>query len=206
MIINFLGDSITAGVGASNYSKCYVELVKSALNVEVNNYGISGTRIAKQIVHDDCDLPFYSRVEEMSPNADLVFVFGGTNDFDHGDAPLGDIDSKNVETFCGGLNVLLEKLILKYGKEKLCFILPLRRLYENAEKASRPKENLIDYIKAIKTILDTNGVQYIDTYNNGLPKPLTGCNENCFADGLHPNDKGYELLSKIIIDYIKTRK
>lgn len=206
MVINFLGDSITAGVGASNYSKCYVELVKSKLNVEVNNYGISGTRIAKQIVHDDCDLPFYSRVEEMSPNADLVFVFGGTNDFDHGDAPLGDISSKNVETFCGGLNVLLEKLVSKYGKEKLCFILPLRRLNETAEEVTRPKANLTEYIKVLKTILDFNGVKYIDTFENGLPKPITSLNEKCFADGLHPNDKGYELLSEIVIDYIKSRK
>lgn len=206
MLINFLGDSITAGVGASHHSKCYVELVKTKLNVEVNNYGISGTRIAKQIVHDDCDLPFYSRVEEMEANADLVFVFGGTNDFDHGDAPLGDIDSKNVETFCGGLNVLVEKLISKYGKDKLCFILPLRRINEKADEASRPKANLIDYINSIKTILNANGVQFIDTFENGLPKPKTSLNENCFADGLHPNDKGYELLSNIVIDYINARK
>lgn len=203
MVINFLGDSITAGVGASHYSKCYVELVKSKLNVTVNNYGINGTRIAKQIVHDDCDLPFYSRVEEMDANADLVFVFGGTNDFDHGDAPLGEIDSRNVETFCGGLNVLVEKLISKYGKEKLCFILPLRRINEDATSASRPKEDLTTYISAIKQILEKNAIKYIDTFNFSLPKPLTCKNENCFADGLHPNDKGYEFLSDIVVNYIK---
>lgn len=46
--INFLGDSITEGVAASSPEKCYVELVADLLNCEVRNYGISGTRFAKQ--------------------------------------------------------------------------------------------------------------------------------------------------------------
>ena len=205
MVINFLGDSITAGAGASTYSNCYVELVKTRLNITANNYGIGGTRIAKQIVTDDWDLPFYSRVDEMEANADLVFVFGGTNDFDHGDAPLGDIESTCVQTFCGALNALVEKLINKYGKDKLCFILPLRRINEKANEASRPKADLYDYITSIKQILEKNGINYIDTFNYGLPKPITTLNENCFADGLHPNDKGYEMLADIVIKYIKDR-
>ena len=46
MKINFLGDSITEGVGASAPENNYVSLVGKKTGHEVINYGISGTRIA----------------------------------------------------------------------------------------------------------------------------------------------------------------
>ena len=48
MKLLFLGDSITAGVGASTQDKRYTDLVAARLGCEIINYGISGTRIAKQ--------------------------------------------------------------------------------------------------------------------------------------------------------------
>ena len=46
--INFLGDSITEGVGASTPEKCFVSQIAQKTKAICNNYGISGTRIAKQ--------------------------------------------------------------------------------------------------------------------------------------------------------------
>ena len=46
--INFLGDSITAGVGASAKSKCYVNQIGLKVDT-VRNYGIGSTSIAYQI-------------------------------------------------------------------------------------------------------------------------------------------------------------
>ena len=48
MKILFLGDSITEGVGASSVEKRYTDLVGAKLNCHTVNYGISGTRIARQ--------------------------------------------------------------------------------------------------------------------------------------------------------------
>jgi len=46
---NFLGDSITEGVGTSGNDKRYFEIIKQKYGLHtVNGYGISGTRFAKQ--------------------------------------------------------------------------------------------------------------------------------------------------------------
>ena len=48
-VINFLGDSITEGVGASSAETRYVDRVAVLAGLaRANNYGISGTRIARQ--------------------------------------------------------------------------------------------------------------------------------------------------------------
>lgn len=44
----FLGDSITEGVGVSSPEKCYVSVFGKMSGAIVKNYGIGGTRIAKQ--------------------------------------------------------------------------------------------------------------------------------------------------------------
>lgn len=72
---------------------------------EVKNYGIGGTRIARQrekSEEEKFDQDFVKRADEMEEGADAVVVFGGTNDFGHGDAAIGDFDSRDVYTFYGG--------------------------------------------------------------------------------------------------------
>ena len=48
MKINFLGDSITEGACATASGMRYSSLACQMLGAEENNYGIGGTRIAKQ--------------------------------------------------------------------------------------------------------------------------------------------------------------
>lgn len=35
------------------------------------------------------------RVDEMDDDADIVIVFGGTNGYGHGDAPMEDFESRD---------------------------------------------------------------------------------------------------------------
>ena len=91
-----LGDSITEGVGVSDPANLYYNRVKDALgfrSVCVN--GISGSRFAAQITPTyfelRADRHFVSRVEEIDEDSDVIVVFGGTNDYGHGDAPIGTI-------------------------------------------------------------------------------------------------------------------
>lgn len=101
MIISFLGDSITQGVGASDLNKCYVSLVGKMLGCTVHNCGIGGTRIARRREYNyhSTDLDFNARVPFLDKKADYIVVFGGTNDHGHGDASLGDYYGKDVYTF-----------------------------------------------------------------------------------------------------------
>ena len=103
--INFLGDSITEGCCATAPELGYVEALKRTCGLaSVRNFGIGGTRIARQRIPSEepkYDRDFGSRIAEMDPDADIVIVFGGTNDHGHGDAPLGTDSDRTPDTFWG---------------------------------------------------------------------------------------------------------
>jgi len=206
MRILFLGDSITEGVGASAPETNYVSLVGKRTGHEVINYGVSGTRIARQkhvSASTRWDFDFRLRLTIMPDEADRVYIFGGTNDFGHGNLHLGKVGERVENTFVGGLYLLIDALIEKYGKEKLCFLLPLRRYDENPQRckgeyADELGAPLSEYIECMRAILSEYGIEYIDLYKNGFPKPEVNTGDEYTVDGLHPNDHGYEFLANII--------
>ena len=91
--INFLGDSITEGVGASSKETIFHAVLKKEVQLaEARNYGIGGTRFAVQKGTEArpkdnyVDInSFCERFDKMDDDADAVVVFGGTNDYGHGD-------------------------------------------------------------------------------------------------------------------------
>lgn len=206
----FLGDSITEGVGASSEANKYVNKVAEICGVEVKNFGVSGTRIARQSLPSGYilfDYDFQMRAEVMDKDADKVFVFGGTNDYGHGDAKIGDENDDSPYTFNGGLNNLMKRLIGTYGKDKICFILPIRRFLEEdlfgQGHRKEPTLNLKGYVDIIRSKCEKEGVDYIDLYNDGIPKPLTEKGDEYIADGLHPNDKGHLFIAEKIKEYLE---
>ena len=114
-VICFLGDSITEGHGTSAPDKKFSELIRKRCKLAAAyNYGIGGSRIARQSTKSEnprWDMDFCGRYTEMKDNADIVFVFGGTNDFGHGDAPIGEFTDRTPDTFYGGLHYLMSGLI-----------------------------------------------------------------------------------------------
>ena len=155
--INFLGDSITEGVGVSCKENRYPDLIAADCGAVCRNYGISGTRIAVQTTpsaEPSFDLHFPGRVAEMDPDADVIVVFGGTNDFGHGDAPIGTMADRTIDTFYGGLHVLYTSLIEKYPAAKIVIMTPLHRLNEDNPRGDgfKPRDVgvLKDYVEIIR--------------------------------------------------------
>ncbi len=227
MIINFLGDSITAGAGAEKVENMFTTLLCKKLGAIENNYGICGTRIARQILPSDdaaMDETFLMRAQKMDRAADLVFVFGGTNDYGHGDAMIGELDCNDTDTFYGAFRQLVEMLIDTYGKEKLLFLLPLPRYQqedvygENGAKRGgnfpvsqhdkdHPFANLYPlstYIRAEREVLETYGVDYLD-FADRFPEPKCNTGDDLTMDGLHPNIKGHRLLAEWIAEELVKR-
>lgn len=211
--INFLGDSITEGVGASDVSKCYVSLLYEACALgEARNYGIGGTRIARQSELNDTpyDCDFNMRVDKMDEDADVVLVFGGTNDFGHGQARLGAISDREVFTFYGALHTLISALKERFKNAKIAFVAPIRRHNgESMQGAWKPEgveqRPLSEYVRAIKEVCGLYEIPVLDLYTE--PTSLRGddsewCRE-FMPDGLHPNDKGYALLAKEIKEFLE---
>ena len=205
--INFLGDSITENCFASSVEKGFVYLVGQMTNSIVRNYGIGGTRIARQHQPSDeprWDLDFPSRVDEMDHDADYVFVFGGTNDYGHGDAEFGQLGDKTVFTFYGAVDYLINKLLEHYKKEQIIFIIPLYRANEDSPygdgRKKKPGHLLSEYRQAIYEVVGSYGIKILDI------KDQMGKAEGnpLLCDGLHPNDAGHQKLAELISEYIKT--
>lgn len=53
-------------------------------------------------------------MEELDEDADIIGVFGGTNDFGHGDAPLGTFGDRTVYTFYGACHYLMNRLVERF--------------------------------------------------------------------------------------------
>ena len=132
-VINILGDSITEGVGASCEENRYTDVFARMYGVKVNNYGVSGSRFANQRINtgERHEAHFCMRMEEMDLSADAVVVFGCTNDYGHGDAPLGAFTDRTPDTFYGACHYLMSNLLRRYCGKRIVFMSPLHRMLEN---------------------------------------------------------------------------
>ena len=210
--ILFLGDSITEGCGASDVSKCFVSLIAERDYAICKNYGIGGTRIARQSkssAEPRWDMDYMSRVAEMDEEADIVVVFGGTNDFGHGDSELGTMESRSEYTFYGALHNLYISLIEKYPGTPIVVLTPLHRLNEDNVRGDGYKTNglapLKTYVDIIREVAEYYSLPVLDLYaNSGLQPKVPVIQEKFMPDGLHPCDAGYDILANKITQFLKT--
>lgn len=196
--INFLGDSITAGCIAEN-NFGYVERMGERYSLAAaRNYGISGTRIARQQVPSEIpefDAYFASRVPEMDQDADIVVVFGGTNDHGHGDAPLGAFGDTTVDTFYGACRCLYEALLERFPKSVIVVLTPLHRAEEMIPKGAGGWL-LRDYVNAIRETAESFRLPVLDLFETSAIHAEDPSVAAVLApDGLHPNDAGHDVLA-----------
>lgn len=203
-IINFLGDSITAGSGVSSKDKLFHNLIAERYGLKkANNYGIGGTRIAhkKHLAENDQDMYYATRVDAMDPDADIIVVFGGTNDYGHGDALLGSFCDRTPDTFYGACHDLFIKLINKYPGKPIVVITPLHRENENSPGRDKMPNTrvsaLVEYVDIIKEVARYYSLPVCDMYAESGIQPCVPIIKEMFCpDGLHPNDAGHVIMAE----------
>ena len=215
LTINFLGDSITAGSGVSDYSKVYLNVLKSITNIkEVRGYGIGGTRYAvqkgtdKRPKDDFVDInSFCERFNQMDNNADAVIVFGGTNDFGHGDAPLGSFEDRTPDTFYGACHYLYSNLIKKYLGKPIIILTPLHRVGENIidrDDKGIITANLKTYVEIIREVAEYYSLPILDLYSiSGIQPEVDELKAKYVPDGLHPNDDGHIIIANKLKKFLE---
>lgn len=168
--MNCLGDSITYGYipdSGAQMSKPYPNIVKSILGLaECRNYGISGSTLA---VNSGNYHPMCIRYANMDDDADIVLVFGGTNDYGRAvyTPTLGTITDTANTTVYGALNILCEGLITKYPKAFIFLCTPLKRADKTA--ANDGGYTLEDVANAIREVGNKYGIPVLDlNYKGGF--------------------------------------
>lgn len=206
--INFLGDSITEGYGTSGDENIFHQVLKAQAGLAAaRNYGIGGTRYAVQknngnpSWNSDTDLnSFCERFDRMDDDADAVVVFGGTNDYGHGNAAIGCFSDRTPDTFYGACHYLYSNLIKKYvGGKTIVIMTPLHRSNEfnnNNYYNEQHSRKLKDYVAIIREVAEYYSLPVLDLYAmSGMQPEVQEIKEKYMPDGLHPNNAGHIIIA-----------
>lgn len=210
--MNILGDSITWGYNPNTgeqIEKNYSILLKERLNLkELRNYGINSSTLADNKISYE---PMCNRYKNMDDNADIVAIFGGTNDYGREDfeVQLGKINDLGTATIYGALNNMCIGLKQKYPNSVIFFITPIQRSYIDrgcnfkyaTNIKNRLKYSLEDVANAIKEVCKKNNILVFDLYNNCDINTIEDCIKY-IPDGLHPTEEYHKILANKIYDYI----
>ena len=210
--INFLGDSITEGHGVADKENIYWKVLGKNTGAVVRGYGVGGTRFAlrrEPSANPRHDLDFLMRAKEMDKDADAIVVFGGTNDFGHGDAPLGSFDDRTQNTFYGACHTLFDYLINTYPDATIVIMTPLHRGNEDNVRGDGFKtENLaplVTYVNIIKEVAEYYSRPVLDMWSvSGIQPRVPIIKEKYCPDGLHPNDAGHALMAKRLEGFLRS--
>lgn len=210
IVASFLGDSITEGHGVSDRdSNRFDNRLANTLGLLPRNFGIGGTRIAHQRHASEkarYDLCFCGRAFDLDRDSGLIVVYGGTNDYGHGDAPFGQDGDTTPDTYCGAVEYLIHTLQTEYPGAKIVFLTPARRLGDGQAIQDRGGEDnrpLGEYVDAIVRIAGGHGIPVLDLYRNlGIDPNSEADRERYTTDGLHLNDAGHGVLAEKLGEFL----
>lgn len=192
--VNFaiLGDSITE---LNNYQhKVNAALKFKSMYVD----GKSGTTISGAT-----GTRYFQRMGSIPTDSDVIFVFGGTNDY-HYDLPLGQFGDSKATTFYGTLERMCERFAAKYPDAVVIFATPLQRQMPAGNNSPDGLNSLglalEDYVNAIIEVCNENNVVVMDLYHNSAINQET-CAQYTF-DLLHPNEEGFKVLADEIVAFL----
>lgn len=135
----------------------------------------------------------------LSPKS--IVIMGGTNDFGY-NCTIGDVDSVNPATTCGGLNLILQSILenLPYCQVFVCTPIPRASQFTPNNQG----KILADYVNAIKEVARRYSAKIIDLYSSsGIYYANEVGNEHIYLiDGIHPNLYGFEKMTRIIANSI----
>ena len=206
--MNVIGDSITQGVGVKDKKNTFVNRLYVNEGFEiVRNYGISGTRIARQSLSygpDKQRAAYCDRYVDMDDDADIIAVFGGTNDYGHGNAPIGKFSDRCETTYYGACHALMSGLITKYPSSFIFIMTPLHRSNDSKPSPLNGKP-LSLYVDILKEVAAYYALPVLDLYTmSGIQPDHPVIKEKYCPDGLHPNDAGHKLIADRMAGFLKS--
>ncbi len=215
MKISFLGDSITYGYALDNQNKKYTTLVCKEFNATEENYGITGTLMARSGLNLSDGNSFLDRLNLLE-GSEVAVIFGGTNDYFWTSDPIypnnpNDKDSKYF------VNAVEE--ICCFCKErpqtKFLIVTPYPHhgignyyggsiwSWEGRSEHDTSDPNicghvLLDYVNILEMYAKKYDIPVLNLHKEG------GFDwKKHTVDGCHPNEEGHEWLAEKIIKKLK---
>ncbi|MEH3090306.1 MAG: GDSL-type esterase/lipase family protein, partial [Microbacterium arborescens] len=178
----FLGDSYTAGTGASDKALGWANLVGEAEGWRVRNLARGGTGFASAITGDgapaacgrtECPAFGQMALEGASLVPDIVVISGGRNDI--GPDPV----EADVDAFF----------------DTIASTYPGSRIYVTDVLWHESEPAAVDRLSAVvHRDADRIGATWLD-----IGQPLAAGGGLLAADGVHPNDAGHEAIAQAVI-------
>ena len=181
----FMGDSITDGWKLDQYfgGKPYV------------NRGISGQTTPQMLIR------FRPDVIALQPKA--VVILAGTNDL------AGNTGPETVESIEDNLQSIAELAVAHGIRVVFASVLPINDYTKNKDgapvlqSARRPPDKIIELNRWMKKWAADNKQVYLD-YFSAVVDDKGFLKEDLSRDGLHPNEKGYEVMKPLAEQAIET--
>lgn len=188
------GDSITFGYKSTDpETMSYPARIAQNTDIEVTKNAVSGSQWTAQGSAWDIANAFETRCQNVDfSQFDAAIFWGGTNDWQYG---------ATVEGVKNAMANVFEKAFADNPSIKIIVLSPIYRNHSfKGDSDLNTNDNglyLLEFCEAIKEKCIEYKVPFVDLYHeSGINK----LNYNFyFADGLHPNDDGYEYLANLII-------
>jgi len=201
--VAFLGDSMTQKRDSAN--TVYWEYLADLLGIEPFVYGISGHQ------WDGIYRQATKLKEERGTDVNAIFIFAGTNDYNHG-IPLGDFFTETLKetnhngmqvvrkyrtpvltdsTFCGRINKVMDFLKSNYPDQQIIILTPIHRGFAQfSERNIQPEENFANaqglyidaYVNVLKKAASIWAVPLIDLYSISGLYPLQDAYSKYFVN------------------------
>jgi lysophospholipase L1-like esterase len=178
-----LGDSLTQGTPK------YHTYISERTGCTILNYGAGGRSISYR---EDVPGSMSEMYTTMDDTADIITVWGGTNDTT---IPIGVMSDRVNTTFFGACHVLFAGLIEKYPAKRIGVIIPLRR----------GETSLTAIVAAEIEVARYYNLPVLDMYyEGGIYSPSATVQAAVIPDGLHPNAAGHLKMSWKIQNFIES--
>ena len=192
-----MGDSYFGG-SKNGIDYVWPNLMAQKYGMTFRNYGIGGSSVCNR-GHQ----PMCNRIYTMDSGApDIILLEGGRNDFS-GSFLIGDVNSTDPSTFCGGINSCIDQLQEKYPN---ALIIGVTCWSYNATNKNGDKQN--DFGNAMMAVCEARGLPCF----NAMDKATTGVDMDSLAfrkeysqdenDVSHLNTKGMILVEAAFEKFI----
>ena len=173
----FMGNSITEGwkLFDTNFFN----------STDYVNRGIGGQTTPQMLIR------FKQDVLDLKPKG--VVILAGTNDIAGNTGPMSIQEIYNQIESMAGLAALNKIEVF------LCSVLPV---YDYPWKPGlKPAPKIVALNEMLKTLAGEKNYLYID-YFSEMSDDKNGLKASLGADGVHPNEKGYEIMKRVLLNTI----